>query len=267
MKRFMLIILSISVMLSCEEIIDWQPEQTAEQKIVIEGILTDELVHQEIRLSGLMDDINGIATGISGAEIAVMGDDAIHQFAEDDFSPGLYRSLQPFRIRVGKLYTLEIDWNDKQIEAEAKAVASLPMRQFGIAGFEQTDSVFIQGLGVDYSAVEQAMYEFEIDWSSIIPSGKNRARLVHYIFSSINIGQLFGPEKDRLIFPKGSTIVVKKYALNEGFAEYLRSLVVETQWKGGFFEETNGNLPTNLSNGALGYFAVCTVQSDTLIAQ
>jgi hypothetical protein len=267
MRKLLLIVISFLSLLSCEEVVDWTLEPTPQERLVVDGILTDELKKQEIRLSGLMTDINGDPFGITGANILISGDDGSYSFQEVIDSPGLYRSHAPFAIRAAKTYTLHIDWNGTAFEAESQGVSSLPMRDFNIARYEQTDSVIIQGLGVEYSPVEQAMYEFVIDWSSVEPMGKNKGKLVHYVFSSINIGQLFGPDKDRLIFPEQSLVIVRKYALDDGFAEYLRSLVVETQWKGGFFEETNGNLPTNISNGGLGYFAVCTVQTDTLMAR
>ena len=52
-----------------------------------------------------------------------------------------------------------------------------------------------------------------------------------------------------------------------GFAAYLRALLMETEWQGGAFDEASANLPTNITNGGLGYFAVCGVLADTLVAE
>jgi hypothetical protein len=39
---------------------------------------------------------------------------------------------------------------------------------------------------------------------------------------------------------------------------------METEWSGGLFDVQPGNVTTNLTNGALGYFAVCMIVSDTI---
>lgn len=267
MRKLAWMVILILVFSSCEEVIFWEPGPLEEDRIVVEAILTDEFKRQEISLSGLKDSLNGQSKAISGAFVSVKDASSEYLLWEDPQSPGLYKSATPFAIESYKRYTLSVDWNNNKYEAEASAVASYPMRNFPFIPFQKTDSLSIGGLGVDYNEQEQAMYEFIIDWKNILPGDTTQAKLVHFVFNAINIAQLFGPEQEFFVFPKGSTVYKSKYALSDGYAEYLRSLVIESKWKGGFFEESSGNLPTNISNGALGYFAVCTVQRDTMIAQ
>jgi hypothetical protein len=267
MRKILLGIALVFGFCSCEQVIDWPYTALDEERLVVEAILTDEYRQQEIRLHGLLDTLNGESNGISGAFVELTGNGETHLFWEAPSGLGQYISTNPMAIQPGIEYTLSIDWNQQKYQAGATAVEGYPMREFSFGSLEGTDSVFIQGSGVDYDDNEQAMYEFLIDWQHLVPGDSSRAKQLGYVFRSINIGQLFGPEKARLVFPRGSKVYVTKYALSDDFAEYLRSMVVETQWKGGVFEETSGNLPTNLSNGALGYFAACTLQRDTLIAE
>jgi hypothetical protein len=39
--------------------------------------------------------------------------------------------------------------------------------------------------------------------------------------------------------------------------------MMETEWRGGLFDVERGNISTNLSEGAIGYFAASTVLSDS----
>ena len=39
----------------------------------------------------------------------------------------------------------------------------------------------------------------------------------------------------------------------------------ETNWRGGLFDVERGNIPTNMSAGAIGYFAASSVVSDSTI--
>jgi hypothetical protein len=45
------------------------------------------------------------------------------------------------------------------------------------------------------------------------------------------------------------------------YAEFIREVLQETQWQGGLFNTIPANVPTNLSPGGAGFFAVCGVYS------
>ena len=70
------------------------------------------------------------------------------------------------------------------------------------------------------------MYEVDIDWSHISPDTLNRAKQIFYTFKTIDVNEIFKPEQEEVHFPKGSRIIVKKYGLNDAFANYLRELVI-----------------------------------------
>jgi hypothetical protein len=52
--------------------------------------------------------------------------------------------------------------------------------------------------------------------------------------------------------------------LNPDHAEFIRSLLSETSWQGGVFSSVPSNVKTNLSDGAVGYFGVCDVETKFL---
>ena len=76
---------------------------------------------------------------------------------------------------------------------------------------------------------------------------------------TIDVSQVFAPENEKIYFPKGSIIWIRKYALSNEYAEYLRAVLLETKWRGGFLDSQPANVPSNFSNGALGFFSVCAV--------
>ena len=140
----------------------------------------------------------------------------------------------------------------------------------GAISFERKlggDSLKIKQVGDIYHPLEQAMYEIFVDWQPRNPITPRGARLFYYTFSTIDGSQIFRPTPDEVFFPTGSRIIVNKYGLDPGFAEFIRTLVMETQWQGGVFDEASSSLESNISNGGLGYFGVCAVLSDTLIAR
>jgi hypothetical protein len=88
---------------------------------------------------------------------------------------------------------------------------------------------------------------------------------MHYYLNTIDVNQLYNiPETQEVCFPKGTRIIRKKYSLTPEYQEFLRTLLTETSWRGGLFDVESGNVMTNLSNGAVGYFSASTVVSDTI---
>ena len=55
----------------------------------------------------------------------------------------------------------------------------------------------------------------------------------------------------------------RKYSMSQDMQEFYRTFLAETQWRGSPFDVQKGNVATNLSEGAIGYFAVSTVVIDT----
>ena len=57
----------------------------------------------------------------------------------------------------------------------------------------------------------------------------------------------------------------KKFSASPAYKAFLRGVLSETEWRGGVFDVERANAPTNLSEGAIGFFAVSTVVSDTTV--
>ena len=76
---------------------------------------------------------------------------------------------------------------------------------------------------------------------------------------------MFSPARERVYFPPGTNVNITKESLSDGYAEYLRGLLSETSWNGGLFDVKPGDPYTNLSQGAIGYFAATTVIRDTVV--
>jgi len=90
---------------------------------------------------------------------------------------------------------------------------------------------------------------------------------VDFDLFDVDVNQLFSPPQDRVFFPPGTNVVITKESLSPGYAEYLRGLLSETAWNGGLFDVKPGDPFTNLSEGAIGYFAATTILRDTITFQ
>lgn len=75
------------------------------------------------------------------------------------------------------------------------------------------------------------------------------------------MSEIFAPSIEKVSFPEGTTIIETRYSLTHEYAEFIREVLLETQWQRALFNTIPANVPTNLSAGWAGFFAVCGVYS------
>ncbi|HMQ46737.1 MAG TPA: DUF4249 family protein [Saprospiraceae bacterium] len=260
------LIILLLLVASCQKVVDWDFQTQDNAQLVVEAILTDELIHQHIQLSLSFSEWNGTAPTVSGAEVSVSDGQQSFPFVESSTEAGIYRSEQPFAVQQNTRYQLSIQWNGQTYTAQSEAVGIFPIPpiQFQSVG---TDSLTIKEAAPPYSFFEQAMYQIDIDWTHLVPADASRARQFFYTLSTVDANELIRPTQESVVFPKGSILVETKYALNPEFAAYIRALLLETAWQGGVFDENSSSLPSNILPDGLGFFAVCATHRDTLVAE
>ncbi len=166
---------------------------------------------------------------------------------------------------------MEIIYDEKSYNSETTIIPVLPLSPLTYAPVNNNDTLYkISWVAPDYNADTENMYEIKIDWSHLSGyqnADSTKAKLFYYTFKTLDVIMLFQPDKEEVFFPKGSIIIERKYSLTDDYAEYLQALNAETVWQGSLFDEARGNLPSNISNGGLGFFAACSVVTDTIIVE
>lgn len=256
-KVFLIIMLT-----ACEVKYPWELQSVENHTIVVDGILTNEFKAQCIRLSLVNSEINMPYQPFSNAIVSVAYDNYIYMFNESSVEPGTYYS-NPFQAVVGKTYTLTIRTDSVTYTANANMVAITPLNQIN----------FIQDKGsyryVHIKQGDPSMIEVYYNWASnstyCASYGSCQAQETFYILNNVDVNKELGPGKDTIFFPKGTQIIRRKYSLSEEHQIFLRSLLIETEWRGGIFDVQQGNVFTNITNGAKGFFGACMVLTDTTI--
>lgn len=267
MRRLCLNVLIIFLFAACELSTDWDLSSSEEPKLVVEAILTNENKIQEIQLSLSFSELNELPQKVENARVTLTANGITYHFKNDENINGLYKSERAFEVLKNLDYELIIEWNDEVYKAKSQlsSVAAMPKITFN--ELPDSNQLTLADFAPLYNPNQQAMYEIDIDWSHLNQEGEQRAKVFLYTFSSVHLSALARPDKELISFPKGSQVIVKKYGLNEDFAEYLRAKAIETEWNGAFFYSTAENLPSNISNNALGFYSACSVLVDTLIAK
>jgi len=213
---FIFLVLSLS---ACEFSTDWELSPNEERKLVVEAILTNENKIQEIRLSQSFSKLNETPSKVENAKVAIVANGVTYKFKNDSAVDSLYKSESAFEILKGIDYELIIEWNDEvyQASSQLSSVAAMPNVTFD--ELPGSDELVFADFAPLYNPNQQAMYEIDIDWSHLNQEGEQRIKTFLYTFSSVHLSALSRPQRESLSFPKGSQIIVKKYDLNDDFAE------------------------------------------------
>lgn len=262
----------IVLLAGCEKAIDWPVAGDNNDYIVVDGMITDEYKIQEIRLTKTISAPNELPEPVENAEVIVSTDDRVYTFKEDEERPGHYISDTLFAGVTGKDYTLFINAGNRIISARAKMVAVSNFVFLRYAHQGNKKLFRITWVSNPYSAGNPAMYEVLLDWSMVpgyenLPPDSTKARLLYYTLPTLDVSQMFAPEMETVVFPPGTIITERKYALTGEHAAYIRALLAETNFQGGLFNSVPSNLPMNLSGRGIGYFSACAVISKTQTAR
>lgn len=254
---------------SCQEKVDWELEYENELRLVVEGKITNERRAHEVKLSLPVYEINGTSRPVSGAEVFMSDGDTVITLREDPSRRGVYLTAEDVQGVVNKTYLLLVRVNDFECTAIARMEGVTPIRLPVYYQVRQEPPLYeLRFSGND----APSMMKLEMDWSHLpgydtLSDDQNHAVIYGYYFDAltVDVNELFSPQQDRVFFPPGTRVILTKESLSAGYAEFLRGMLSETAWNGGLFDVKPGDPFTNLSRGALGYFAATSVLRDTVV--
>lgn len=260
--------------MSCTEIIDIELNDEDNQRLVVEGWITNMPGKQEVRLTKTTSYFyNQAAPVASGAMVVVSDGEQSWEFTEVE--PGLYKPVPDFTGEAEKTYSLSVDLEGVEYSASSfmRPVAPIdsmafefidPLEEFG---FEETPwyniliwTQELEGQGDHYM------------WRTFVNGEALRDTLseISFVDDGIYDGNyVAGVDVDYLDTPSeavpGDTILLEQWNIGMEAYEIFVGIMNETAWNGGLFDAPPANVETNISNGALGYFGAATVTTKTAV--
>jgi len=198
---------------------------------------------------------------VNDASVILKHYDETYYFQFD--SNGIYYSIDSIAGIAGHLYTLEITYNGKTYFAK-EIMPSEPDDEFYIplAQIIYFEDDAIVNLNVP---IHNFGYSKTNVWAIVPISYNNRTIPSDTSFHNIimvythkgNIAQAMFPIEKISTGPSGQPtdrLIIIKGEVSEGYNQYIIDKFTETWWQGGMFSTIPGNVSTNLSEGATGYF-------------
>lgn len=263
-KDFTLILLFFFVLIACEESIDKSIRNSNTSTLIVEGILTNEKKNHLIRLSQSYATQNSTSPPVSGALVRVSDGATVYLVNETPVGSGNYLT-ESFLAVTGRTYALYIQYQGREYGAHDSSVPVDPLQPLSLKKVNDRFQLNFQNSGKSANFIDH-----NIDWKS---SGACQAgqqcegKVVFYDLKNVDVNDLFKPSKAELTFPVNTTITRRKYSCSLTFQFFLRSMLSETEWRGGVFDVQRDNTATNLSGGAMGFFAVTSVVEDISVVK
>ncbi|MEQ9592417.1 MAG: DUF4249 family protein [Cyclobacteriaceae bacterium] len=262
------LIIAALLLMRCEEQFVAELNVTDLDLIVVDGILTNENLNHRIKVTRPHTELGGIGIPVSGAVLEIYeGDTKKFTVTEFPVGSGEYFTEQ-MRAVVGEVYTLRMFYGGKVFFAQNVSTPVEPLETIQYSQSAASPDLF--RIELNESGRDPNFISHVISWQGTQSCQVNETCggvIVHYDLKTADANELFKPDKKEFLIPAGAMVVRKKYSVNPSYRSFLRGVLSETEWRGGVFDIQRDNASTNLSAGAIGFFAVSTVVSDTTIIQ
>jgi Domain of unknown function (DUF4249) len=262
MRKLLLIVLLFSL-IACEEQIAWDIDESISPRLVVEGILTNKYALNYVKLSLPQEDPNRVPTVVSNAIVVIISSDENYLLEETADEPGLYKTKPALVGVIGSGYRLYIKIGPYEFLSDIVWITPVsPMKEFRYNEIASFPGHFV----INPKDEDEPSYtRYDISYLNPEIVGDTLHSLFYtFSLNTLDVNQFFKPKAEILVFPKKTMIIRTKYSLAPDHARYIRGLLSETQWSGGWFDVMPGNLHTNMSQGAVGYFGACSVLRDTV---
>jgi hypothetical protein len=244
-------------LMCCVDTVDIGSIQKTTPKLAVDGGITDEARAHVVRVSFSHDPVsNAQETPATGAVLSIT--DGTNVYLLHEISSGVYATADTVKGEIGKQYTLTIDHNGNTYTASDVMPEPVP--------FDNGDNVFVydkwvfggkeRGFEIEYPLVTYgAIAPVKTELTVLPAAGSNDGRTVFYFFPGIDSEGLVPTTAKELNFAYGDTIQQRKMAISNPYYLFLRAVLLETKYYGGVLSSVPANVPTNVSNGAVGFFS------------
>lgn len=254
---------------SCEKVIDYELRET-DEKLVVEGLITDQPGPYTVRLTGTTGYLSPGQVPTRDADLVTVTD--VEAGVTDTLrrtEAGVYQTTP--KLGVGQLnhsYRLLVVRGETRVEATTRLRPCTPIDSIGFT-YRTPGNDLVQDSGY-YVTVYFREPAGRGDYYRINfyenRAWRNRAELF-YFDDELYDGNYGDPEIEGYPVQLHDTVTIELRSLDRPAYDFLNGLAT-SQYQGGTpFDSPPANAPTNLSGGALGYFGASQVRRVTRVVQ
>ncbi|MBO3697482.1 DUF4249 domain-containing protein [Roseivirga sp. E12] len=262
----------LMILMACEETVTIDTNEL-DERVVIEGLITNQQNHYVKLTRTRSFYATGPADAIENALVSVSDNNGntfqfVHNPTDDPTQNGFYYPMNSFQGQIGSVYSLDVQVDGQQYNAQEEL---LPVTAI--------DSLTIIVNEEEFEDPEEEGRFYEV----LFYASEPQDRKDQYLFKFYRNGEivkdshtdiyfsddiLLGEKIDDLeiagYYAEGEEVMVEMYSLTQEAFIFYSDLFNLLNNDGGMFSPPPANPRTNLSNGALGYFQVSALDSESI---
>ena len=264
----------------CTERIEVEVDSTY-TRLVVEGYLTTDTMAHSVKLSLSGDYFaNKPADRIRDAMVRIDDGEQTIELAESDSEPGLYLTDPDFHGIPGKTYTLLIsqldidaDGVNEEYTAESILHPVARMDSIGLDLMESPHFKIYQVLVYAWDPPETNFYAFKVYKNNTLLTDTLTELIVQsdeFFNGSYTYGipsQFLDQDEEEEILLPGDTVTFELNGITEEYYQYVIEAQSEVFYKTPMFSGPPSNIMSNISNGALGFFAAYSIERLSVILE
>jgi len=273
MRNYLYAIIGLLIIMfasSCQEKVDFDLNIDENARLVVEGSITDQTKAHEVILTRTSSYYeNQAAPKETGATVTIFDGTSYHSLTET--SAGVYKTSPTYKGEVGKTYTLNITTKNGQnysSNSKLESVAPIDSVLFYVdindAKEESEGSLIFAHFGSEPKGVgNNYMWLVDINDTSFTEDIKDLAFVTDEF---VDGNYIAGFEFQQIEFenlPTGDTlkVTVEMHSISRAYYDFSLAILLETQYNGGLFSGPPANIPSNISDGGLGFFRASAVST------
>lgn len=275
MKNITYIIFVLFIFLSsCTEKIDFNLNSGANNRLVVDGSISDELKIHSVKLTRSINYFyNETAPAELDAKVTISDGENIFLLNDSDKN-GIYTTDTVAGI-PGKTYTLDIKLKtgeEYSAQSYMKPVGTMDSLRYSYENETDFTGQELWFYTIYLYAAESPIPGDYYLWDLYIDNVIDTDTLKEKVFvDDVNVNgnyifewNMFKIEEEKIA--KDTTeIEVKMLSIQKQQYDYNLSLLLETVYKGSPFDGPPANVPTNISNNGMGFFSANAVNTSKII--
>lgn len=271
-------LLFFSCLCQCTERIEIEVDSSY-TRLVVEGYISTDTVQHSVRLTASSDYFfNQQAPHVSDAMVTISDGDSIIYLTESQDHPGTYLTHPGYYGIPGKTYTLAISHVDINMDGVLEEyTANSELRPVN-----KVDSIQLEPLTGEYFNIFQILvyaldppdknyYAFRVLKNGILVKDTLYELVVqddiffngNYIYGAPS--QFLDQDEEDEVIQTGDTITFEINGITKEYYNFILEAQSEISFQTPMFSGPPANISTNISNGAIGFFAAYSIDRCSVI--
>ncbi len=270
-SRFFQLLMVLAGLAACTERYDIELDSSY-ARLVVDGKVTSDSLQHTLRLTTSTSYFyNEEPPAVTGAAVRLYDGEESIPYVEDAQRPGYYHAAEAFAGKAGRLYRIEIELAAPVGDFSSYEASSLMPLTFGridsiTLKYEPSFDFYLLNLfATDPATTDFYKFDAYVNGKILTDTASRALVTDDKFFNGNNTNGLpvmfFRGDEIK----PGDTITLQLAAITEDYYRFFLELQTGSGSSNPLFSGPAANIRTNVSNGALGYFAAARLARASLI--